>query len=196
MKEEMRRDPSVFLIGEEIGAYGGALKVTATLRDEFGPERVVDTPISEVGLVGLCVGAAIMGMKPVAEIMYMDFLQLVTEQLVTQAARAKFLSAGKLSVPMVLRTQYSIGRGAGPQHSQFFPSWFTQAPGLKVVLPSTPADAKGLLKASIRDGNPVLFIEAAELYTVSGEVSTEDYVPALGQADIKRPGKDVTIAFE
>jgi pyruvate dehydrogenase E1 component beta subunit len=193
LKEEMRRDPSVFLIGEEIGAYGGCLKVTVGLLDEFGPGRVVDTPISETTIIGLSMGAAIMGMKPVAEMMYMDFLQIAGEQLVTQAARARFLSGGKLAVPMVLRTQYSLGRGAGPQHSQFFPSWFTQSPGLKIVLPSTPADAKGLLKASIRDGNPVLFIEAGELYTTEGDVPAEDYVINLGQADIKRPGKDITL---
>ncbi len=193
LKEEMRRDKSVFLMGEEIGHYGGALTVTTGMLDEFGPRRVVDTPISETAIVGLSMGAAMLGMKPVAEIMYMDFLQVTMEQLVTQAARARFISGGKLSVPMVIRTQYSLGRSAGPQHTQFFPSWFFQSPGLKLALPSTPSDAKGLLKSAIRDGNPVLFVEAATLYNTDGDVPSGEHLIPLGVADVKRPGNDATV---
>lgn len=193
LREELRRDPSVVMIGEEIGVYGGALTVTMRLIDEFGPERIIDTPISENTIIGVSMGMAIMGMKPVAEIMYMDFLQLAMEQLVTQASRARFMSGGRISLPLVVRTQYSLGRSAGPQHSQFFPSCFSQAPGLKVVLPSTPASAKGLLKTAIRDGNPVLFIEAANLYSTQGLVPGGDYTIPFGKAEVSRTGTDATV---
>jgi len=193
LKQEMKKDKRIFIIGEDVGPYGGAFKVTQGLADEFGPQRVIDTPISESAIVGVALGAALMGMKPVAEIMYMDFLQISMQQLVTQASKARFLSGGKLSVPLIVRTQYSLGRTYGPQHTQFFPSWFYQAPGLKVIIPSTPADAKGLLRSSLAENNPVLFIECGSLYTKSGPVPVGDYKVGIGIADIKRTGKDVTL---
>jgi len=193
LREEMLRDPRVVLMGEEIGVFEGVYKVTRGLLKEFGPERVRDTPISEAAIAGAAIGAALGGLKPVAEIMYMDFLPICLDQIATQAAKMHFMSGGKLKVPMVLRTQYSLGRVHGSQHSQFFPSWFFQVPGLKVVLPSTPYDAKGLLKASIRDDNPVVFIESAMLYRTKGPVPEEEYVIPLSQCDIKRKGDDLTI---
>jgi pyruvate dehydrogenase E1 component beta subunit len=193
LKEEMRKDKRIFLFGEDVGAFGGAFKVTQGLADEFGPQRVIDTPISESAIVGVALGAALMGMRPVAEIMYMDFIQISMEQLVTQASKARFLSGGKLNVPLIVRTQYSLGRTYGPQHTQFFPSWFYQAPGLKVAIPSTPADARGLLRSSLAENNPVLFIECGSLYTTTGPVPQGDYNVPLGLADVKRPGGDVTL---
>jgi len=192
--EEMKRDPNVILLGEDIGVYGGAYKITSGFLEEFGPERVIDTPISEAAIVGVAIGAALMGLRPVAEIMYMDFLPIALEQLVNHAAKIRFMSGGSLKVPMVVRTQYSLGRAHGAQHSQFFPSWFLQIPGIEVVLPSTPYDAKGLLKTAIRDDNPVLFIECNLLYyKVKGPVPEHDYTIPFGQADIKRKGEDVTV---
>ena len=193
LREEMLRDPSVILLGEEIGVFGGAYKITRGLLAEFGPERVRDTPISEIAIAGAAVGLALTGFKPVAEIMYMDFLPISLDQLATQAAKIHFMSGGQLNVPMVLRTQYSLGRQHGSQHSQFFPSWFFQVPGLKVALPGTPYDAKGLLKSAIRDENPVLFVESGVLYRSKGEVPEEEYTIPLGQAEVKRKGDDVTI---
>jgi pyruvate/2-oxoglutarate/acetoin dehydrogenase E1 component len=193
LREEMLRDPSVVLLGEEIGVFGGAYKITRGLLAEFGPERVRDTPISEAAIAGAAIGLALTGFRPVAEIMYMDFLPISLDQLATQAAKIHFMSGGKLKVPMVLRTQYSLGRQHGSQHSQFFPSWFFQVPGLKVALPGTPYDAKGLLKSAIRDENPVLFVESGVLYRSKGEVPEGEYTVPLGQADIKRKGDDVTI---
>jgi len=193
LREEMLRDPRVLLMGEEIGVFEGVYKVTRGLLKEFGPERVRDTPISEAAIAGAAIGAALAGLKPVAEIMYMDFVPICLDQIATQAAKMHFMSGGKLNVPMVLRTQYSLGRAHGSQHSQFFPSWFFQVPGLKVVLPSTPHDAKGLLKAAIRDGNPVVFIESGMLYRTKGPVPEGDYVIPLGQCDVKRKGNDLTI---
>ena len=193
LREEMLRDPNVILLGEEIGVFGGAYKVTRGLLDEFGPERVRDTPISETVIAGAAVGLALTGLKPVAEIMYMDFLAICLDQLATQAAKIRFMSGGQLKVPMVLRTQYSLGRQHGSQHSQLFPSWFFQVPGLKVVLPGTPYDAKGLLKSAIRDEDPILFIECGLLYRTKGPVPEEDYTIPLGKADVKRKGTDVTI---
>ena len=193
LREEMLRDPRVLLMGEEIGVFEGVYKVTRGLLKEFGPERVRDTPISEAAIAGAAIGAALAGLKPVAEIMYMDFVPICLDQIATQAAKMHFMSGGKLKVPMVLRTQYSLGRAHGSQHSQFFPSWFFQVPGLKVVLPSTPHDAKGLLKAAIRDGNPVVFIESGMLYRTKGPVPEGDYVIPLGQCDVKRKGNDLTI---
>jgi len=193
LREEMIRDPRVVLMGEEIGVFEGVYKVTRGLLKEFGPERVRDTPISEAAIAGAAIGAALAGLKPVAEIMYMDFVPICLDQIATQAAKMHFMSGGKLKVPMVLRTQYSLGRAHGSQHSQFFPSWFFQVPGLKVVLPSTPHDAKGLLKAAIRDGNPVVFIESGVLYRTKGPVPEGDYVIPFGQCDVKRKGNDLTI---
>jgi len=193
LREEMLRDPRVVLMGEEIGVFEGVYKVTRGLLKEFGPERVRDTPISEAAIAGAAIGAALAGLKPVAEIMYMDFVPICLDQIATQAAKMHFMSGGKLKVPMVLRTQYSLGRAHGSQHSQFFPSWFFQVPGLKVVLPSTPHDAKGLLKAAIRDGNPVVFIESGMLYRTKGPVPEDDYVIPLGQCDVKRKGNDLTV---
>jgi len=193
LREEMIQDPRVMLLGEEIGVFGGAYKVTRGLLEEFGSERVRDTPISETAIAGAAIGLALTGFKPVAEIMYMDFLPICLDQLATQAAKIHFMSGGQLNVPMVLRTQYSLGRQHGSQHSQFFPSWFFQVAGLKVVLPGTPYDAKGLLKSAIRDENPVLFVESGVLYRTKGEVPEEDYTIPLGKADVKRRGGDVTI---
>jgi len=193
LREEMIRDSRVLLIGEEIGVFEGVYKVTRGLLKEFGPDRVRDTPISEAAIAGAAIGAALAGLKPVAEIMYMDFVPICLDQLATQAAKMHFMSGGKLTVPMVLRTQYSLGRVHGAQHSQFFPSWFFQVPGLKVVLPSTPYDAKGLLKAAIRDDNPVIFIESGMLYRTKGTVPEEDYIIPLGQCDVKKKGSDLTI---
>lgn len=193
LREELKRDPDVFLMGEEIGVFGGAYKVTRGLLDEFGPERIRDTPISEIAIVGAGIGAALTGLHPIVEIMYMDFLTIALDQIGTQLAKLRFMSGGQLQAPIVIRTQYSLGRVHGSQHSQFFPSLFFQLPGVKVVLPSTPADAKGLLKSSIRDDNPVLFVESGVLYKTKGEVPSEEYLIPLGKADIKRKGDDVTI---
>jgi pyruvate/2-oxoglutarate/acetoin dehydrogenase E1 component len=193
LREEMLRDPTVLLLGEEIGVFNGVYKVTRGLLDEFGPERVRDTPISEAAIAGAAVGLALGGMKPVAEIMYMDFLPICMDQLSTQAAKMRFMSGGQLTVPMVLRTQYSLGRQHGSQHSQFTPAWFLQVPGIKIVLPSNPHDAKGLLKSSIRDPNPVLFVESGLLYRTKGPVPEEEYLVPLGEAEVKRKGDDVTI---
>lgn len=193
LREEMLRDSRVILLGEEIGVFGGAYKVTRGLLDEFGPERVRDTPISEAAIAGAAIGAALAGLRPVAEIMYFDFIPICLDQIATQAAKVRFMSGGQLSVPMVVRTQYSLGRMHGSQHSQFFPSLFFQVPGLKVVLPSTPYDAKGLLKAAIRDDDPTLFIESGVLYRVKGPVPEEEYLIPLGQSDVKRKGDDITI---
>ena len=193
LREEMIRDPNVILLGEEIGVFNGVYKVTRGLLDEFGPHRVRDTPISEAAIAGAAVGLALAGMKPVAEIMYMDFLPICMDQLSTQAAKMRFMSGGQLNVPMVLRTQYSLGRQHGSQHSQFTPAWFLQVPGMKVVLPSDPSDAKGLLKSSIRDPNPVLFVESGLLYRTKGFVPKEDYMVPLGEAAVKKKGDDVTI---
>jgi pyruvate dehydrogenase E1 component beta subunit len=193
LREEMMRDPNVILLGEEIGVFNGVYKVTRGLLDEFGSDRVRDTPISEAAIAGAAVGLALAGMKPVAEIMYMDFLPICMDQLSTQAAKMRFMSGGQLNVPMVLRTQYSLGRQHGSQHSQFTPAWFLQVPGMKVVLPSDPSDAKGLLKSSIRDPNPVLFVESGLLYRTKGPVPEEDYTIPLGEAAVKKKGDDITI---
>ena len=193
LREEMLRDPRVVLMGEEIGVFEGVYKVTRGLLKEFGPGRVRDTPISEAAIAGAAVGAALAGLRPVAEIMYMDFVTICLDQIATNAAKMRFMSGGKLKVPFVLRTQYSLGRMHGAQHSQFYPSIFFQVPGLKIVLPSTPHDAKGLLKASIRENNPVIFIESGALYRTKGPVPEEEYLLPLGQCDIKRNGDDLTI---
>jgi pyruvate dehydrogenase E1 component beta subunit len=191
--EEMAADPRVFLIGEDVGRYGGAYAVSRGLLDQFGPNRVIDSPMSEAEIVGVALGAAIVGARPVAEIMYMDFITLVMDQLVNQAAKIHAMFGGHLSAPMVVRVQQGIGRGAGPQHSQSLEAWLTHVPGLKVVAPSTPADAKALLIASIRDDDPVVFIEHKQLYPRKGEVPEDLPVVPIGAAAVQRPGTDVTV---
>jgi pyruvate dehydrogenase E1 component beta subunit len=193
LREEMRRDERVFLLGEDIGVYGGAFGVTLGFVEEFGKERVRDTPISELGIVGAAAGAALMGMRPVVEIMFMDFSTLALDQLANQAAKMRFMFGGKARVPMVLRAPQGAGTGAAAQHSQSLEALFVHFPGLKVAMPSTPADAKGLLKAAIRDDNPVVFIEHKLLYSRKGPMPDGEHLVPLGQADIKRPGRDLTL---
>ena len=193
LREEMQADPQVFLMGEDIGHHGGIFRVTKDLIDEFGADRVRDTPISESGFVGLGIGAAMAGMRPVVELLFMDFALVAADQIVNQAAKLRYMSGGTVSVPIVIRAQQGGGRGNGAQHSQSFESWLAQVPGLIVVAPSTPADAKGLLKSSIRAGNPVIFIEHKLLYNTKGEVPEEEYAIPIGKADIKRYGRDITI---
>ena len=193
LREEMRSDPRVFLMGEDIGHHGGIFRVTKDLIDEFGADRVRDTPISESGFVGLGIGAAMVGMRPVVELLFMDFALVAADQIVNQAAKLRYMSGGSVSVPVVIRAQQGGGRGNGAQHSQSFESWFAQVPGLIVVAPSTPMDAKGLMKSSIRAGNPVVFIEHKLLYNTKGEVPDDDYLIPIGKADIKRDGRDITI---
>jgi pyruvate/2-oxoglutarate/acetoin dehydrogenase E1 component len=193
MCEEMRRDPSVFLLGEDIGKYGGAFGVTRGMMEEFGEERVRDTPISEAAITGCAVGAAMTGMRPIVEIMFSDFITLAMDQLVNQAAKAHYQFGGQASIPMVLRTPEGSGTGAAAQHSQSVEAWILNVPGLKVVAPSTPADAKGLLKSCIRDDNPVVFLEQKLLYRKKGSVPEGEYLIPLGKADVMRPGKDLTI---
>jgi pyruvate/2-oxoglutarate/acetoin dehydrogenase E1 component len=193
MTQEMERDSRVFLIGEDIGEYGGAFQVSHGMLEKFGHERILDTPITELGLTGAAVGAALIGMRPIAEIMFMDFTTLASEQLVNQAAKLRFMFGGQSTVPMVLRTPAGSGTGAAEHHSQSFENWFVHVPGLKVVMPTSPYDVKGLLISSIRDDNPVVFIEHKLLYKTKGEVPEELYEIPLGKADIKRAGKDLTI---
>ncbi len=193
MREELERDPDVFLMGEDIGLYGGAYGATRTLFNEFGPERVRDTPISEATIGGSAVGAAMCGMRPVAEIMYVDFTPLAMDQIANQGAKNRFMFGGKTSVPMVIRTEGGAGRSIAAHHSQSLESLWTHFPGIYVVMPSTPYDAKGLLKAAIRDDNPVMFIEHKMIYGVEGYVPDEDYIIPLGIADVKREGSDVTV---
>jgi len=193
MCEEMRADDSVFLMGEDVGLYGGAFGVSAGMLEEFGAERVRDTPISEAVIAGAATGAAVTGMRPIAEIMFSDFTTISMDQLVNQAAKMRYMFGGKAKVPMVLRTPSGSGTGAAAQHSQSIEAWFCHVPGLKVVVPSTPFDAKGLLKAAIRDDNPVMFFEQKLLYRKKGLVPDEDYTIPLGVADIKREGSDVTL---
>lgn len=193
LHEEMQADSRVFIMGEDIGHHGGIFRVTKDLIDEFGPERVRDTPISEAGFVGLGIGAALVGMRPVVELLFMDFALVSADQIVNQAAKLRYMSGGRVSVPLVIRTQQGGGRGNGAQHSQSFESWLAQVPGLTIVAPSTPADAKGLLKSAIRYGSPVVFIEHKLLYNTKGEVPEGDYTLPIGKAEVKRIGRDVTI---
>ncbi|NOZ72023.1 MAG: alpha-ketoacid dehydrogenase subunit beta [Chloroflexi bacterium] len=193
LAEEMVRDPAVFLMGEDIGRAGGVFMVTAGLQEEFGPSRVMDTPISEAGVAGIGVGAAMTGMRPVVEIMFSDFLTLVMEQLANQAAKMHYMTGGQARVPLVLRTTIGAGRGAAAQHSQSMQAWVAHVPGLKVVMPSTPYDAKGLLKAAIRDDNPVVYLEDKMSYDVKGPVPLGEHTVPLGVADVKRQGDDVTL---
>ena len=193
LHEEMRRDPLVFCFGEGIAKRGGSFQVTKGLLDEFGSQRVLDTPISEIAIAGGCVGAAIVGTRPVGEILFIDFITLCMDMVVNQAAKYNFMTGGNGKVPMVLRTQGGCGNGLAAQHSQSLEAWFFHLPGLKVVMPSTPYDAKGLLKSAIRDDEPVIFIEHKRLYFRKGEVPEGEYLITIGKGDIKREGKDVTI---
>lgn len=193
LAEEMRRDPSVFLLGEDIGAYGGTLQITAGLYDEFGGERVIDTPLSEVAITGAAIGAALMGMRPVMELMFADFLPLASDQLVNNAAKMCYAYNGEKSVPMVVRAPFGAGSRSGMHHSQNLEAWFAGVPGLKVLMPSTPADAKGLLKSAIRDNNPVIFLEHKMLLGTRGIVPDEDYTVPIGKAAVAREGTDLTI---
>jgi pyruvate dehydrogenase E1 component beta subunit len=191
--EELARDERVFLMGGGIARRGGSYKVTVGLLDKFGPKRIVDTPISEASFTGMGVGAAITGMRPVVEILFIDFTSLIIDQIVNQAAKYRFMSGGKGRVPMVLRTQGGSGNGLAAQHSQSLEAWYYHTPGLKVVMPSTAYDAKGLLKSAIRDEDPVIFIEHKLLYMDKGPVPDNEYTIELGVGDIKRRGNDVTL---
>jgi pyruvate/2-oxoglutarate/acetoin dehydrogenase E1 component len=193
LAEELRRDDTVFVIGEDVAEAGTPFKVLAGLVEEFGAERVLDSPISEPGITGLGVGAAMTGLRPVVDIMFGDFLTLVMDQLANQAAKTHYMSGGRLTVPLTLRTTMGSTRRSAAQHSQSLHAWVAHIPGLKVVLPSTPADAKGLLKTAIRDDNPVVFIEDKMDYAVKGEVPDGEYTIPFGVADVKRAGEDVTI---
>src|SRR5512144_1380691 len=193
LREEMQRDPEVFLMGEEVGVYQGAYKVSRGLLDEFGPMRVVDTPITELGFAGVGVGAAMVGLRPVIEFMTWNFALLAIDQLVNSAAKLRYMSAGQVGVPAVFRGPGGAALQLGAQHSQAFESYYAHIPGLKVVMPATPADAKGLLKSAIRDDNPVVFIEGEMLYNTKGEVPEGEYTIPRGVADIKRSGTDVTL---
>ncbi len=193
LAEEMRRDPRVFVVGEEVGRYGGAYAVTKGLAEEFGADRVVDAPISEASTVGLGVGAAVTGLRPVVELMYVDFVGLAGDQIANQMAKLRYMTGGQVKVPMVLRTQGGTGRSAGAQHSQSLEAWLAHIPGLRVVMPATPADAKGLLKASIRSDDPVVFIEHKALYALKGDVPEGEHMVPLGQARVARPGDAVSI---
>ena len=193
MCEEMRRDNTVFLMGEDIGKYCGAFGVSKGMLDEFGPERIIETPISETAFMGAGVGAAITGMRPIVELMFSDFMAVCYDQIINQAAKMHFMFAGKVNVPMVIRTPSGGGTGAAAQHSQSLEQMYLHVPGLKVVVPSTPYDAKGLLKTAIRDNNPVVFLEQKRLYNTKGQVPAEDYTIPFGVADTKKEGKDVSI---
>ncbi len=193
MQEEMRRDETVFLMGEDVGIYGGAFGVSLGMLDEFGEERVRDTPISEAAISGAAAGAAVTGMRPIAEIMFSDFITIAMDSLVNQAAKMRYMFGGKAKVPMVLRLPGGSGTGAAAQHSQSLENWLVHVPGLKVVMATTPYDVKGLLKTAVRDDNPVVFIETKTCYNRKGEVPEGEYTIPFGVADIKRQGKDVTI---
>jgi pyruvate dehydrogenase E1 component beta subunit len=193
LREEMRRDPSVFLMGEEVGVYQGAYKVSRGLLEEFGPERVVDTPITELGFAGIGVGAAMAGLHPVIEFMTWNFALLAIDQIVNSAAKMLYMSGGQVPIPIVFRGPAGAALQLAAQHSQAFESYYVHIPGLKVVAPATPADAKGLLKSAIRDGNPVVFIEGEMMYNNKGEVPEGEHVVPLGVAEVKREGTDVTL---
>ncbi|HLZ24218.1 MAG TPA: alpha-ketoacid dehydrogenase subunit beta [Ktedonobacterales bacterium] len=193
LAEELRRDPTVYIMGEDVAEAGTPFKVLAGLVEEFGTQRIIDSPISEAGITGLGVGAAMTGMRPVVDIMFGDFIGLIMDQLANQAAKVHYMSGGKLTVPMVVRTTLGATRRSAAQHSQSLHAWVSHIPGLKVVLPSTPYDAKGLLKTAIRDANPVVFFEDKMMYQLKGPVPTEEYTIPFGVADVKRTGTDITI---
>lgn len=196
MKDEMRRDDQVFLLGEDIGRYGGLFRVTRNLFDEFGENRVIDTPISEQGFMGMAIGAAMVGMKPIVELMYMDFFLVCADQILNQAAKMSYMTGGVVNVPMVIRGQQGGGKSYGSQHSQCVDSTFAQFPGIKVLAPATPYDAKGLFVSAIRDPNPVVFLEHKMLYFTRGELpdANEEYTVPIGKAEVKREGNDLTLA--
>ncbi|WP_066646468.1 alpha-ketoacid dehydrogenase subunit beta [Christensenella timonensis] len=193
LKEELRRDEKVFLLGEDMGVYGGCFGVTRGFLDEFGPDRIMDTPISEGGFTGIAVGAAMAGYRPVVEYMFSDFVTCAMDLICNQAAKQRFMLGGQVKIPLVIRTPEGSGTGAAAQHSQSLEAWFCHVPGLKVVCPATPYDVKGLLKAAIREDNPIVFYEHKLLYGTKGEVPDEEYVLPIGKADVKREGKDITI---
>src|SRR5271170_7141566 len=193
LAEEMRRDARVFILGEDIAEAGHPFKVLTGLVEEFGSQRVLDTPISEAGFTGIAVGAAMTGMRPVIDIMFGDFIGLTMDQMVNQAAKIHYMSGGKWKAPLVMRTTIGATRRSAAQHSQSLHAWFCHIPGLKVVMPSTPYDAKGLLKSAIRDDNPVVFFEDKMMYKLKGPVPASDYTVPLGVADVKRVGKDITL---
>lgn len=190
---EMENDPDVFMIGEDIGHAGGVAGITQGLQAKFGEKRVIDTPISESGFLGAAIGAAVVGLRPVVELMFIDFIGVAMDQLFNQAAKMRYIFGGKAKIPLVLRAMCGAGMGAAAQHSQSLEAWFMHIPGLKVVMPSTPYDAKGLLIEAIRDDNPVVFLENKMLYGLEGEVPEETYLIPFGKADIKREGQDATI---
>ncbi len=191
--EEMARDERVFVVGEDVGGAGGAFGATRDLLPRFGERRVRDTPISEAAIVGIATGAAMRGLRPVAEIMFADFLTLCMDQIVNQLAKARYMFGGMYRMPVVIRASCGGGLNAGPQHSQSLEAWFAHVPGLRVVMPATPHDAKGLLKSAIRDDNPVLFLEHKALYALKGDVPEEEFLVPLGKAEVRRAGKDVTV---
>ena len=193
MREEMHRDESVFLVGEDVGASGGVFKCSEGLFEEFGGDRVIDTPIAEAGYIGLGVGAAMTGMRPIAELMFGDFSLLTMDQLVNQAAKIRYMSGGQCKVPLTVRLSMGAGRSSAAQHSQSLHALFSHIPGLKVAIPSCPRDAKGLLKTAIRDDNPVLFFEDKMMYNDVGPVPVEEYLLPFGEAEVKRSGDDVTL---
>jgi pyruvate dehydrogenase E1 component beta subunit len=193
IKEEMERDENVFLIGEDVAKAGGSFGASRGLLDQFGPERVVDTPISESGFMGMMAGAASCGLRPVVEIMFMDFMTVCMDSVANQIAKMRYMFGNQYTLPIVIRTPAGGGFNAGPQHSQCLEAWFAHIPGLKVVMPGTPYDVKGLLKAAIRDENPVLVVENKSLHGMKGEIPEEDYIVEIGKAEVKREGGDVTV---
>ena len=193
LRQAMHADEHVFMVGEDIGVYGGAFGVSDNLLEEFGAERVIDTPLSEAAIAGTAIGAAVTGMRPIAEIQFMDFITLSMEQLVLQAAKMRFMFGGKARLPFVLRTPAGAGTGAAAQHSESLEAWFVHVPGLKVVMPSTPYDVKGLLLASIQDDNPVIFVEHKLLYKTRGPVPEEYYTIPISKSEVKRAGTDLTV---
>ena len=193
LKEEMERDENVVLIGEDVGIPGGSFGASRGLYDRFGPERVFDTPISEAGIMGLAAGAAACGLRPIVEIMFMDFLTTCMDGIVNQIAKMRYMFGSQYAVPIVIRTPAGAGLNAGPQHSQSLEAWFAHVPGLKVIMPATPYDVKGLLKSAIRDDNPVIFVENKALHTLKGPIPEEEYLVPIGKADVKKEGTDVTV---
>ncbi len=194
LREEMERDDKVFLLGEDVGAFGGAMAITKGLYEKFGSKRIMDMPISESVIIGSALGCALTGLRPIAEIMFIDFTCVCMDQIVNQVAKIRYMLGGQVRVPLVIRTQGGAGKSAAAQHSQSLESWFVHTPGIKVVMPSTPYDVKGLLKSCIREDNPIIFIEHKLLYNAKGEIPDGDYTIPIGKADIKREGNDVTIA--
>jgi pyruvate/2-oxoglutarate/acetoin dehydrogenase E1 component len=193
IREEMQKDERVVLIGEDVGRPGGSFGASRGLLEQFGPERVVDTPISEAGIVGLAAGAAACGLRPIVEIMFMDFTAVCMDGIVNQIAKMRYMFGSQYSMPVVIRTPAGGGLNAGPQHSQCLEAWFAHVPGLKVVMPATPYDMKGILKSAIRDDNPVIVVENKALHALKGEIPEEEYLVPIGKADIKKPGRDVTV---